>query len=112
LGITNPKLHDYRFLADMYRDSYFPDALVDKGKHILIQLCEQIEAQRPASDEELYTLTHAATEAFNTLAEEFTAHGSDIETVARDVIATDFDLIVKAYGFDVDIEEVIAPRDW
>jgi len=110
--ITNPQLHDYPFLALMYRDSYYPDALVDKGAAILRRLCEQIEAERPTSHEEVYRLTHAATEAFNELAKEFTAQGSDIETVARDTIATDVEFLLKAYGFDLDLEEALAPRDW
>lgn len=112
MAITNPQLRDYPFLAPMYHDAYFPDALVDKGAAILRRLCEQIEAERPASDEAVYRLTHAATEAFNQLAEEFVAQGSDIETVARDTIATDVEFILKAYGFDLDLEEALAPRDW
>lgn len=37
---------------------------------------------------------------------------SEREANAREILAADFDFIVKAYGFDLDIEEVIAPRDW
>ena len=36
-----------------------------------------------------------------------------IETVARDTIATDMEYIAQSYGFeDADIEELVAPRDW
>jgi hypothetical protein len=57
-------------------------------------------------------LTHAATDEFNTLAEAFYEHDSEIETVARECIAGDFAFVASAYGFDADIEELIATRDW
>ena len=113
MAITNEKLTDYKFLAGMYRDGYFPDFLVDKGKAILVNLCEQIEAQKPTDLDALYALTHPATDAFNDLQEEFEDNDSEIETAARDCIGMDFDFIAKAYGFDdADGEELIATRDW
>jgi len=112
MAISNPKLEHYPFLKHMYSDAYFPDFLVDKGKQILVQLCEQLEAQAPTDAEGVYRLTHAATEAFNALAEEFGEHDSEIETVAREAIAADIDAIVRANGFELDVEELIAPRDW
>jgi len=113
MAITNDKLSDHKFLADMYSDGYFPDFLVDKGKAILVHLCEQIESDKPADLDALYKLTHAATDAFNELQEEFHANESEIETAARDCIGMDFEFIVKAYGYDdADVEELIATRDW
>jgi len=96
----------------MYDDSYFPTRLVDKGKAILLRLCEAIEADKPTDLDALYALTHAATEEFNELQEEFDDSGSEIETAARECIAGDFAFIANAYGFDADIEELIAPREW
>ena len=113
MAITNAKLKDYPFLQAMYRDSYFPDHLVDKGRQILIQLCETIEAVQPQDEAQLYALTHAATDQFNALAEEFNENDSEIETAARDCIGTDFGFIATAYGFaGADLEELIATRDW
>ena len=112
MAITNSEMQDYPFLKEMYEDSYFPDYLVDKGKQVLIRLCERIEAENPLDDEAVYKLTHAATDEFNDLAEEFAENDSEIETVARDAIGTDFSFIAKAYGYDLDPEEIIAPRDW
>ncbi len=111
--ITNEQLKTHAFLQGMTRDPYFPAHLVDKGKKILERLCEEIERQRPQDEAALYVLTHAATEEFNTLAEEFADNDSEIETAARDCIATDFEFIAKAYGFgEADIEELVATRDW
>ena len=96
----------------MYLDNYYPNFLVDKGKVILIRLCETIKSTQPQLLAELYQLTHAATNEFNDLQEEFWANDSEIETMARDSIATDFEYIAKAYGFDPDLEELVATRDW
>lgn len=97
----------------MYEDDYFPDFLVNKCKAILVSLCLTIETNLPADVEALYPLTHAATEKFNDMEEEFDEHDSEIETAARECIALDFECIAHAYGFvAADMEELIAPRDW
>lgn len=113
MTLTNRQAAGHRFLEGMYDDGYFPDHLVDKGKAILVRLCERIESSRPADLAALYALTHAATEEFNDLEAEFDAAGSEIETVARDLIGDDFWFVASAYGFtDADAEELIAPREW
>jgi uncharacterized protein DUF5713 len=113
MNVKNPSIKEYEFLPGMYADGYFPRFLVDKLKEVLVKLCEDIESESPPDTESLLKLTHAATERINELAEEFDENGSDLETVAREVIADDFEHIVRTYGFnDVDIEEVIAPREW
>jgi len=112
-NLRNQKINPYPFLKGMYDDSYFPNFLVDKGKNILVQLCLQIEKEVPKNLEELYKLTHAATEKFNHLNDEFNDNDSDIETVAREIIAEDIETIALAYGFeDADTEELIEPREW
>ncbi|MEY3240376.1 MAG: hypothetical protein RIR11_1814 [Bacteroidota bacterium] len=110
--IKNEKLKNYSFLEGMYQDSYFPDFLVDKGRAILIELCIQIEEKKPKNLPELYELTHAATQKFNDLDEEFGENDSEIETAGAVLIANDFEFIANAYGFDADIEALIATRYW
>jgi hypothetical protein len=112
MAIQNPKVQAYPFLEIMSRDRYYPAHLVERGQQLLIQLCEQIEQTRPEDLDALYRLTHATTEAFNALGEDFYAEDSELETVARDCIAVDFSNIAQAYGFDADIEELVAPREW
>ncbi|HEU0177581.1 MAG TPA: DUF5713 family protein [Blastocatellia bacterium] len=112
MPITNDKLKNYPFLEEMYKDDYFPTFLVDKGKAILVRLCEAIEAEKPADNDSLLRLTHAATDEFNALDQELVENGSEIETIAREIIAENFEIIVKAYGFDIDTEDVIGTRDW
>lgn len=110
--IKNEQLKNYCFLKNMYRDTYFPDFLVDKGKAILINLCLQIEEEKPKTLTELYKLTHAATNKFNDLEEEFGENDSEIETGARDTICEDFDFLAKAYGYEADSEELVGTREW
>jgi len=111
--LKNEKIRNHEFLKEMYDDSYFPDFLVDKGQDILLDLCFQIEQSQVSSLEELYKLTHCATEKFNELQAEFEDNDSEIETAARECIAMDFEFIASSYGFtDADTEELISSRDW
>jgi hypothetical protein len=96
----------------MYKDAYFPHHCVDKVKEVLVRLCESIERDAPRDVGGLYRLSHAATEEINALDEYFGEHGSEIETGAREAIAADFAAIAAAYGFDAEIEELIATREW
>ncbi len=112
MHIKNQQILNHKFLQEMYEDNYFPNHLVDKAQQILIALCEAIERENPKNNESLFQLTHAATNQFNDLAAEFEENGCEIETGAREAIGADFEFTVKAYGFEVDIEDVIATRDW
>lgn len=113
MAVTNEQVTGHAFLEALYRDGWFPDHLVDRGREILLRLCERVEAERPGDLEALYLLTQAATEEFNALQEAFWEAGSDIETVAREEIAADFRFVARAYGFeDADVEELIGTRDW
>lgn len=110
--IKNEKAREHEFLSDMYSDGYYPNLLVDKCREILVDLCIQIETRNPTSEEELFELTHAATERINDLDEEFEDNDSELETGAREALGGDFAFILEAYGFDVDVEDAIAPREW
>nr|WP_243725638.1 DUF5713 family protein [Actinomadura rubrisoli] len=105
--------HDQDGKGSMYEDGYYPDHVVDQAKAILLRLCARIEAECPADLPALYVLTHAATQEFNELEDDFDAAGSELETAARELIGEDFWFIATAYGFtDADHEELIANRDW
>ncbi|MEU1511507.1 DUF5713 family protein [Streptomyces sp. NPDC005811] len=113
MAVTNEQVTGHAFLKALYRDDYYPDPVVDRGRDILLRLCARVEAERPADLDGLYALTHAATEEFNMLQDAFWEAGSEIETVAREEIAEDFWFVARAYGFtDADLEELIATRDW
>ncbi|GAB2932855.1 hypothetical protein GCM10027280_20720 [Micromonospora polyrhachis] len=113
MPVRNQQVAAYAFLQEMYEDAFFPDHLVDKGKAILLRLCERIEAQQPTDLTALYALTEAATEQFNALEADFDAAGSEIETVAREDIGEGFHVVATAYGFtEADPEKLIGVRNW
>ncbi|WP_372406281.1 DUF5713 family protein [Streptomyces luteireticuli] len=113
MPISNQHVTAHAFLRGLYEDDYYPDHVVDRGKAVLLRLCENIEADAPVDLAALYALTRAATEEFNGLEAEFEAAGSEIETMARDEIARDFWFIARVYGFtNADMEELIATREW
>jgi len=112
ISLSNDKIKEYKFLECMYQDSYFPEFLVDKCKDVLLALCFNIENNKTNSLESLYVLSHAATEQINDLENEFDENDSEIETGARECLAINFEFVAIAYGFDADIEELIATRDW
>ncbi|HEX7132134.1 MAG TPA: DUF5713 family protein [Iamia sp.] len=113
MGIEHEGLRGRVFAADLVRDEYYPDGPVALLQGVLVRLCERIEAERPADLESLYALTEAATEEINELQDAFWDAGSEIETVARDSIATEVELIAHSYGFaEADLEEMLALRDW
>ncbi|MFF9028755.1 DUF5713 family protein [Streptomyces iakyrus] len=113
MPISNERVSTHPFLRGLYEDDYHPDDVLDRGRAVLLALCERIERERPAGLAALYALTQAATEEFNALEAAFEAAGSEIETVAREEIAEDFGFVARAYGFpDADVEELIATREW
>ncbi|MFI5720687.1 DUF5713 family protein [Nocardia sp. NPDC051750] len=113
MPISNQQVITHRFLRPLSEDDFYPSHLVDRGRTILLRLCERIEAEQPADLAALYVLTQAATEEFNALEAEFDSAGSGIETVAREEIGEDFWFVARAYGFqDADAEELIATREW
>lgn len=112
MNIGNPVISEYHFLAGMYLDDYYPVDLVDEIRDILLYLCEQIEDLDRKSPKNVINLTHAATKGINSLIPEFLVQRSELETVARDCIATDFEFILRAYQIKLDLESAIAPRHW
>ena len=53
----------------------------------MLELCAKMEQEQPSTTEHFRRLTHHATEQINDLAEEFEDNDSELETVARDVMA-------------------------
>ncbi|MEZ4722830.1 MAG: DUF5713 family protein [Flavobacteriales bacterium] len=110
--VENEFIRKHDFLLAMYSDSYFPSHLVKKAESTLLKLCYRIESQNIKSLEDFYFLTHQTTKEFNELQNVFIENGSELETVARESIAMEFTFIAESYGFDADLEYMIAPRDW
>ena len=111
--VKNEQIKADQFLQALYDDPYFPDQAVVKVEAVLRDLCVDIERENPATLDDLYLLTCAATDKVNDLQDDFLEADSQIETFAREVICEAFDVIANAYGFDdADSEELTASRDW
>lgn len=111
-GLHNQLMRDRVMLSAMYADDYYPKYLVDECKGIMLQLCHRIESEKPKDLDALYAMTHEATERLNGLQEAFEENDSELETGAREALGEEFAVIAKAYGFEADVEEMIAPREW
>jgi len=113
MSAENLRVDPTKLLEGMYGDGYFPNKLVDKVRDVILQASRDIEAEKPATEDELYVITCRATEKINDLQDEFYENESEIETAARDDIAVTFAYVAKTYGFpDADLEELVATRDW
>ncbi|WP_185554148.1 DUF5713 family protein [Listeria booriae] len=99
------------YLADMYRDPYFPDFLVDKIKTLLKEVVALLESGE--SDlEVIQAAFDKATIGINELEEEFDDNDSEIETEARESIGETVNLILTHYKVAIDCEEAIREREW
>lgn len=102
---------NYVLLEDMVNDDYYPKFLVDKVKDLVIpviDLLENGEENKIVIQKALDTMTLA----INDLQEEFDEHDSELETVARDSIATTIGDILEYFDIDIDIETALAEREW
>lgn len=102
---------NYQLLAEMYRDGYFPDFLVDKVKALIQNVIDLLET----SERDLNKIQKKFDEmtlAINDLEEEFEDNDSELETVARDSIAVTVMYILKWFDIDIDVEDAIGAHDW
>ena len=102
---------DYKMLADMYSDEYFPDFLVDKIKGLLQNTIDLLET----GERDLQTIRNKFDEitlAINDMQEEFEENDSELETAARESIGETVEYILKWFNIDIDVEDAIGERDW
>ena len=102
---------NYKLLDEMYQDDYYPVFLVDKVKDELQKVIDLLESGETDTEVVQETLDEAVC-GINDLQEEFDAHDSEIETVARECIAATVAYILEWFGIPIDTEEAIRERDW
>ena len=101
----------YELLADMYADRTYPKKLTDKVKNHIKQTISVLE-QGQTDAAKAQKLFDKMTLAINRLEAEFDAAGSELDTVARDCIATDVIYILEWFGIDLDVEDALREREW
>lgn len=102
---------NYKLLAEMYEDEYFPNFLVDKMRDELqkiIDLLENGETDAEAVQGQLDEVVCS----INDLQDEFDENDSEIETVARDCIGETVAYILEWFNIPIETEEAIRERDW
>lgn len=102
---------DYQLLEEMYLDEYYPTFLVDKVKAELEKVITFLETGEKNIDR-IQACLDEATCAINDLQEAFYDNDSEIETMARDSIATSVEAILAWFEIDLDLEEALRERDW
>ena len=102
---------DYKVLAAMYRDGYFPDFLVDKVRRLVQNVIDFLETGE-RNLEAIQNKFDEMTLAINDLQEEFEENDSELETVARDSIGETVAYILKWFDIDISVEDAIGERDW
>jgi len=102
---------EYVLLSEMYEDGYFPDFLVDKVKAELEGAISFLEAGEEDT-EAIQARFDQMTQAINDLEEEFEAHDSELETVARDSIGDAVAHILDWFDVPIEVEDAIRERDW
>ncbi|MFJ8459623.1 DUF5713 family protein [Lysinibacillus xylanilyticus] len=102
---------EFKYLVDMYEDTFFPTFLVDKLKLHIVKVVYFIE-ESTHTVEEIQEKLDEMTIAINELQNEFYENGSEIETFARDSIGLTVEEILQYFEIDIDIEEALRERDW
>ena len=102
---------NYKLLAEMYEDDYYPAFLVDKVKDKLQKVIDLLECGETDIEVVQEKLDEAVC-GINDLQEEFDKNDSEIETVARDCIGVTVAYILEWFDIPIDIEEAIRERDW
>ena len=102
---------EFKYLVDMYEDTFFPTFLVDKLKLHIVKVVHFIE-ESTHTVEEIQEKLDEMTIAINGLQNEFYENGSEIETFARDSIGLTVEEILQYFEIDIDIEEALRERDW
>lgn len=102
---------DYKLLADMYEDGYFPDFLVDKIRARVQDVIAFLETGE-RDLEKVQKKLDEMTLAINDLQEEFEENDSELETGARESIGETVAYILRWFDLDLDVEDAIGERDW
>ena len=99
------------YLYWMYKSDYYPRHVVDRLRDILKELVSFLESGEHTTTQVQDELDRV-TRKINELQAVFKKEGSEIETVAREVIVRNIEDILRAYEIDIDTEEAIRAREW
>jgi hypothetical protein len=95
----------------MYQDGYYPKLLVDRLRDILKELVSFLDS-RQYTTQQVQDELDRLTQKINDLRIMFEEEGSELETVARESIASNIKDILSSFEIPIGIEEAIRRREW
>jgi len=99
-------------LTPMFEDEYYPDELVSRIKQLLLQFSEKITASS-LSQTDIYSSAQEIIVHINKMKPKFEQMDSSLDDAAADYIAEAMMMVVQEAGYlDIDMEELVANREW
>jgi hypothetical protein len=99
-------------LLPMFDDDYYPDVLVAEVQQYIVQFAKKVAKLKDGSAD-IYRLANEAVLAINEMKPQFEDLDSSLDDTAADYIAEAMMMVVQEHGhFDVEMEELIANREW
>lgn len=102
---------EYKMLAEMYDDDYFPTECVDKVKALIDTMILYLETEE-TDIAKIQAQLDEMTIGINDLQDDFEENDSEIETGAGESISDTVVYILKWFNIDIDCETAIGERDW
>lgn len=99
-------------LLPMFDDEYYPDILVAEVKQHIERFAKKVE-KSGLSDHEIYLFAQETVARINKMKPQFEDLDSSLDDTAADYVAEAMMMMVQEYGyFDIEMEELVATREW
>lgn len=99
-------------LLPMFDDGYYPEVLVAEVKQYIVEFAKKIQ-KIEQSDSEIYRLANLTLLKINEMKPDFEDLDSNLDDTATDYIAEAMMMAVQDAGYmDIDLEELVASREW
>ena len=99
-------------LLPMFDDDYYPDILVAELKQHIEQFAKKVQKANLV-DQDIYRFAHQTINEINEMKPQFEDLDSSLDDSAADYIAEAMMMVVQEAGYiDIEMEELIANREW
>lgn len=99
-------------LLPMFDDEYYPDILVAELKQHILQFAKKV-SRSDLAETEIYRFAHQTLSEINEMKPQFEDLDSSLDDTAADYIAEAMMMVVQDVGYlDIEIEELVANREW
>ena len=99
-------------LLPMFDDGYYPEILMAEVKHHILDFFKKIQKNHK-SESEIYQLAALTLAKINEMKPLFEDLDSSLDETATDYIAEAMMMVVQEADYlDIDLEELVANREW